>query len=194
VVTELVLKDYLAHLGWGSEYLSTDGKKARLGMRFGDSDGYLEPFKKHLREQLPPPRLYLSRALPPGAKLKFRYSLTQEKPTLGNVLFGLLLGLTVGTILNLVVSIRTRTNAWKGMDRSDWITWNRPVFGGNITGRPQGLSTDDFPYDQWLEVISYSSGDVILRGEGGALWRLTGVTFTYVDEIDVSIDKIPDPH
>ena len=71
-MNEVSLREHLAELGWGFEYLNRDGSIARAGLFQGAP--CFEPFDAH-RRTLDGKRLPINQALPSGTRIKFLPSL-----------------------------------------------------------------------------------------------------------------------
>lgn len=171
---EISLREHLAELGWGFEYLNRDGAIARAGLFQGAP--CFEPFGA-FRRTLGGKRLPINQALPLGTRIKFLPSLKFDvlpNPSLWHCITHPLAGLFV-----LVALIAMKLSGQKVSDYQ-----NMPQLQGDVelfTNPPFA----EFPFDQPLTVNGIAGYGVVLVGEDGASWTLPGCSFATVKQIVV---------
>jgi len=171
---EVSLREHLAELGWGFEYLSPGGDIARVG-RFQGAACF-EPFGI-FRRTLGGKRLPIHQALSLETTIKFLPSLKFDvlpNPSLWYCITHPLLGL-----LALVAFTGTKL---LGQNVSDFQ--NMPQLQGDVemfTNPP----FSEFPFDQPLIVKGIDAYAVSLLGEDGLRWTLPAVSFATVKQITV---------
>ncbi len=173
-MNEVSLREHLAELGWGFEYLNRDGSIARAGLFQGAP--CFEPFDAH-RRTLDGKRLPINQALPSGTRIKFLPSLKFDvlpNPSLWYCITHPLLGL-----FGLVALIGTKLS---GQNVSDFQ--NMPQLQGDVElfANPPFA---EFPFDRPLTANGIDGYGVLLVGEDGTRWTLPGVSFATVKQITV---------
>lgn len=173
-MTEISLREHLADIGWGIEYLSRGGDYARVGRH--DGVPCFEPFGA-FRRGLSGKRLPIHQALAPGTTIKFLPSLKFDvlpNPKMWYYISHPLVGL-----FGLVVFIATKLS---GQNVSDFQ--NMPQLQGDVEmfANPP---FSEFPFDRPLTVNGLDQNAVSLLCEDGVRWTLPTVSFTTVKQIAV---------
>lgn len=173
-MNEVSLREYLAELGWGFEYLGHGGDIARVGQIQGAS--CYEPFGM-IRRTLSEKRLLIHQVLPPGTTIKFLSSLrfdVLQNPGLWDCMRHPLVG-----ILMLVGFIVTKLS---GKSVSD--LQNMPQMQGYVETFPNPPYFE-FPFDQPLTVKAINMYAISLSGENGVEWTLPTTSLATVKQITV---------
>ena len=173
-MSEVSLREHLAELGWGFEYLSRSGDFARVG-RFQSAPCF-EPFGA-LRRTLDGKRLPIHRALPPGTRIKFLSSLKFDvlpNPSCWDCIRHPLAGL-----LFLLALMSAKLS---GQNVSDFQ--NMPQLHGDVElfANPP---FSEFPFDKPLTVQGIDAVAVLLVGENGVRWMLPASSFSTVKQVTV---------
>lgn len=171
---EISLREHLAELGWGFEYLSSSGDIARVGKFQGAA--CFEPFGA-LRRSFDGRRLPIHQALAPGTTIKFLSSLRFDvvpNPSLWRCVTHPCVGL-----MALVAFISIKLS---GQNVTDFQ--NMPQLQGDVEmfANPP---FSEFPFDQPLTVKGVDAFAVSLVDENGVRWTLPAASFATIKQITV---------
>ena len=171
---EVSLREHLAELGWGFEYLSRGGDIARVG-RFQGAPCF-EPFGT-FRRILGRKRLPILQALPLGTTVKFLPSLKFD--VLPNLSLWHCITHPLVGLFGLVAVVATKLS---GQNVSDFQ--NMPQLQGDVEMFPNPPFSE-FPFDQPLTVRGFDAYGISLLTQDGVRWTLPAVSFATVKQITV---------
>jgi len=158
------LRQRLVELGWDDRFLGRDGYYARLGTRNGRT--CFVPFSRIWR-------WFTRRALPieqiiaPGTKVKFLRSLKHD-------IVGEQSLLSPSGFMVRLMSILD------GADLTKMV-----LLEGFVDGRGNTKAFSQFPFDDYLTVLSVARYDAVYEESDGTLWTIDHNALTTVTQIEI---------